>query len=112
MNWFFWASLIPAIGLYMFFKLKEKNLLNDWNAIFKDGLASGFSILWLGASIVISFKGWPEYIGWFLVIWSVTYWASAVIAWQKLRAPKQDKPLPQSASGLNRQQRRRAAHRR
>ena len=108
------ANSIPAVGLYLWFKLTEKNLQDDWLAIFKDGLASALAMLWLGGALVWNLEGWPEYLGWGLMAWSLTFWASAAIAWQNLRAVKAGKPTlnplapknePQVA--LNRQQRRR-----
>jgi len=119
MVWVFVANLVPAVALYLWFKLTEKNLLNDWQAILKDGIASGVAILWLGLSVVICFEGWADYVGWFLVAWSITYWASAVIAWQRLQAAKKGqnpgRPLGEDAkqaTSPNRAQRRRAARKR
>jgi hypothetical protein len=119
MNWLWFAgNAVPAVGLYLWFKVREKNLLDDWGAIFRDGLASAVASAWLGLTIVLCFEGWSEYLGWGLVVWSLTYWASAFLAWRNLQALKAGKPvfgpLDQSkatapkAQGatLNRQQRR------
>ncbi len=116
-NWYFVANVALAIGLYLWFKITEKNLLDDWWAIFKDGIASGAAFVWLGANIQYFYDGWLDYLGWFLVAWSLTYWTAVVIAWQKIQAAKKGqkvaKPLTAEASApkvpLNRQQRRRVA---
>ncbi len=93
MPWLFVANLVPALILYFWFKQTEKNLLDDWQALFKDGLASGTAALWVGVSLIYFFDSWPEIIGWFLVVWSLTYWASAGLAWQRLQAIRAGKPV-------------------
>jgi len=121
MVWLFLINAVPAVALYLWFKITEKNLRDDWLAMLKDAVASGVATLWLGGSLVKLFEGWPTWIGWFLLAWSIPYWAAAWVAWQKLQAINKGKnvPKPFAKEGakpekppLNRQQRRKAARRR
>ncbi|MBC7882414.1 MAG: hypothetical protein H7Y37_13915 [Anaerolineae bacterium] len=108
--------LLPAAGLYFFYKLTVPDLATsgDWLSLMRDGIASGVAFLGTGLSFFVVYQNsWLHWLGLGMAVWSLTYWASAWISFKNLQAQKSGKkinspfapkpPPPQP----NRQQRRR-----
>lgn len=84
-NWWPLLVFVPGLILYAWFKVTSPNLLGDWSALFKDGLASGAAFLGVGATLFAVYEDWLHWLGLALMIWSLTYWGSALISRQNLR---------------------------
>jgi hypothetical protein len=112
----FWPLLAGSLGipLYLWFKFTLSNVTRDWDALLKDGLASAIGFSWLGLWLFLGYDNWLHWIGLGVFVWSLTFWLSTGVAWQRVRAEKKgEKPAaPFSKSetaaskGPNRKQRR------
>jgi len=100
------------LGLWLF--LGYDNVTRDWNALLKDGLASAIGFSWLGLWLFLGYDSWLHWIGLGIFVWSLTFWLSTGVAWQRVRAEKKgekpaapfSKPETPASKGPNRQQRR------
>ncbi|AGY60369.1 hypothetical protein [Gloeobacter kilaueensis] len=120
--WWPFLVLVPAAGLYFYFKLTVKDLASgeNWLALVKDGLASGSAFVLVGVTFFFAYReGLGHWLGLILVLWSLTYWASALISYQNLQTirggGRVDSPFKrraQATTRTNRQQRRTGGRRR
>lgn len=112
----FWPLLAGSLGipLYLWFKFTLSNVTRDWNALLKDGLASAIGFSWLGGWLFLGYDNWLHWVGLGIFVWSVTFWLSTGVAWQRVRSEKQgknpaapfSKPETPARQGPNRKQRR------
>lgn len=88
-GWWPLLVVIPAAALYFYFKLTVKDLMGNWAALIKDGLASGAAFLLTGICFFFGYsEGVLHWAGLGLALWSLTYWGSALISYRNLQTEK------------------------
>ncbi|UFP96803.1 hypothetical protein [Gloeobacter morelensis] len=88
-TWWPLLVLVPAGALYFYFKLTEKNLMGNWAALIKDGVASAIAFGAVGLTFFVAYPdGWLHWLGLVLALWSLTYWGSAAISYRNLRTER------------------------
>ena len=86
----FWPLLAGSLGipLYLWFKFTLSNVTQDWNALLKDGLASATGFSWLGLWLFLGYDNWLHWAGLAIFVWSLTFWLSTGVAWQRVQSEK------------------------